>query len=82
MPSKKKILLLVVNACIILSTSIILTSKASAASSTVKRIYGADRYSTNMNIVSSGWSAADNVVIASGGDYPDALCAAPLAKAK
>jgi len=82
MLSKKKILMLVVNTCIILSTSIILTSKASAASTTVKRIYGADRYSTNMNIVSSGWSSADNVVIASGGDYPDALCAAPLAKAK
>jgi putative cell wall-binding protein len=82
MLSKKKILIIAVDVCIILLTSIILTSKASAASSTVKRIYGADRYSTNMNIVSSGWSAADNVVIASGEDYPDALCAAPLAKAK
>lgn len=79
---KKKILILVVNACIILSTSIFLTSKACAASATVKRIYGADRYSTNMNIVSNGWASADNVVIASGENYPDALCATPLAKAK
>ena len=82
MLSKKKILILVVSACMMLSTSIILTSKVSAASTTVKRIFGADRYSTNMNIVNSGWSSADNVVIASGEGYPDALCAAPLAKAK
>lgn len=82
MLSKKKILILVANACIIFSTSFMLTSKASAASTIVKRIYGADRYKTNMNIVSNGWALADNVVIASGLDYPDALCAAPLAKVK
>lgn len=82
MLSKKKILILVMNACMVLSISVILSSKVSAASATVERIYGANRYSTNMNIISLGWSSADNVVIASGENYPDALCAAPLAKAK
>jgi putative cell wall-binding protein len=82
MLNKKKIRILGVNACVVLLTSVILSSNVSAASSTVKRLYGADRYSTNIDIVSSGWSSSDNIVIASGENYPDALCAAPFAKAK
>ena len=53
------------------------------ASSTVNRLYGADRYSTNMNVVSSGWTAADNgIMLASGENFHDALSAASIAAAK
>ncbi|MBV7272078.1 DUF5050 domain-containing protein [Clostridium sp. PL3] len=56
--------------------------KVSADSPNVNRIFGIDRYETNLSVVKNGWSEAENVVIANGENYPDALCAAPLAKAK
>lgn len=71
----------------LLLTSPILTiffilSKTSAVSSTINRLSGTNRYETNISIVKYGWSEASNIVIANGENYPDALCAAPLAKAK
>lgn len=57
-------------------------NKTSAASPTINRLSGTNRYETNISIVKSGWSEASNIVIANGENYPDALCAAPLAKAK
>lgn len=53
------------------------TSKVSAASN---RLWGQDRYQTSAAISKEGWSNSDYVVIASGEDYADALCAAPLAQ--
>lgn len=48
---------------------------------TGQRIYGNDRYETAVNISKIGWpNGADAAVIATGKDFPDALCAAPLAK--
>lgn len=49
---------------------------------TGKRLAGDNRYETAVSISKSGWpGGAQNVVIATGEDFPDALCAAPLAKA-
>lgn len=46
-----------------------------------ERISGADRYETSVEISKFGWEeASDTAVIATGRDFPDALCAAPLAK--
>ncbi|MDP4179181.1 MAG: cell wall-binding repeat-containing protein [Bacillota bacterium] len=55
-----------------------------AASDTVftsDRISGADRFETADKIADKGWTTtSDYAVIATGEDYPDALCASPLAK--
>lgn len=63
-------------------TPILFTTKVYAAVPTVNRLSGADRYDTNINIIKNGWTEAPYVVIASGENYPDALCAAPFAEAK
>lgn len=47
---------------------------------TIQRLQGLDRYETSISISKSGWKTSDNVVLASGLDFPDALSAAPLAK--
>ena len=50
------------------------------------RIYGADRYKTAVEISKAFKSNlnkdVDTIVLASGEDYPDALCAGPLASSK
>jgi putative cell wall-binding protein len=43
------------------------------------RLYGGSRYETSVEISKFGASHADYVVLATGEDFPDALCAAPLA---
>lgn len=43
------------------------------------RIGGADRYLTAVELSKSTFSSAENVVIATGANFPDALSAAPLA---
>ena len=43
------------------------------------RIYGINRYETSYEIFNKGWESSEYAVLASGVDYPDALCAAPLA---
>ncbi len=45
-----------------------------------KRIFGKDRYETSSLISKNGWESASSVVICNGKNFPDALCAAPLAK--
>lgn len=45
-----------------------------------ERIFGIDRYETSYEIASRGWRNSDYAIIANGADYPDALCAVPLAK--
>lgn len=47
----------------------------------IVRLWGADRYTTNQAAVRSGWASADTVVLVSGEVWPDALSAAPLARA-
>ena len=65
-------------------TSFIATTKVSA-SEFIKdtRIWGIDRYQTSIKISQNGWgSGADCAILASGEEYADALCSAPLAKIK
>ncbi|WP_373899186.1 cell wall-binding repeat-containing protein [Haloimpatiens sp. FM7315] len=46
-----------------------------------KRISGSNRYGTSAEVSKTGWEEGSQyAVIASGDDYADALCAAPLAK--
>jgi cell wall-associated protease len=44
-----------------------------------ERISGASRYDTAVDVSKKGWGASDKAVLATGGDFPDALSAAPLA---
>lgn len=43
------------------------------------RIYGNNRYETSYELFKNGWSSSEYAIIAPGLDYPDALCATPLA---
>lgn len=43
------------------------------------RISGIDRYQTAVAISQTGWESADTVVIATAGNFPDALAGGPLA---
>ncbi|MGI1658544.1 MAG: cell wall-binding repeat-containing protein [Desulfitobacterium sp.] len=43
------------------------------------RIFGADRYETSAEIAAAGWSTSSYAILASGENFPDALCASPLA---
>lgn len=61
--------------------SIIFSSKVQASSTfTKKRLWGKNRYETAASICRDGWFQSSYAVIASGQDFPDALCAAPLAQ--
>ena len=56
-------------------------SKVSATPDSYTRLGGATRYLTSIAISKDGWSqSSDYIVLASGENYADALCAAPLAK--
>lgn len=44
-----------------------------------ERIFGATRYETSYKIFEKGWATSQTAILVSGLDYPDALCAAPLA---
>lgn len=43
------------------------------------RLAGLTRYDTAIAVSKAGWKNADTAIIATGENYPDALCAAPLA---
>lgn len=44
-----------------------------------ERLYGSNRFKTSVAISKDGFTKSDYVVLATGEDFPDALCAAPLA---
>lgn len=46
---------------------------------TVERLYGPTRYNTAVAISKKGWTTCDNIVLARGDLFPDALAGAPLA---
>lgn len=56
--------------------SIIITPRNTYAND---RIAGVDRYETSAAIAQSGWKTSYYAILASGENFPDALCAAPLA---
>ena len=55
------------------------SAKIAYADSSNNRISGIDRYETSVEISKAGWTSSNNVILATGSDFPDALCAAPLA---
>lgn len=65
-----------------LLTIFMFVNKVEAATSSVNRLSGVDRYDTNLSIVRNGWTEATNVIIANGENFPDALSIAPIAAAK
>lgn len=56
-----------------------LEDNVSLSSTPGERINGATRYETSYLVAKKGWTSSDTVIIAPGIDYPDALCAGPLA---
>ncbi len=57
----------------------IIVTKVSAAPNSV-RIGGVDRYETAVKVSQESWNESDYVILASGENFPDAICAVPLAK--
>ena len=54
-------------------------ASALAATDSIFRIEGSDRYHTAVQISQTGWDASPYAVLVSGHDFADALCAVPLA---
>jgi putative cell wall-binding protein len=76
---KIKLKSLLIICCSVFITFTVATD-AKATESRV-RIGGKDRYETAIQISKAGWvDKSKSVVLATGQDFPDALCAAPLAK--
>jgi putative cell wall-binding protein len=74
----KKILSLVLTTAILFSTINVFAKTSNSLDQ--KRIFGKDRYETSSLISKNGWETSSTVVICNGENFPDALCAAPLAK--
>lgn len=56
------------------------TDSSSLSQLQTDRLAGQNRYETSAEITKSGWTNSDYAIIASGEDFPDALCGAPLAQ--
>lgn len=56
--------------------------KGSGSDTITSRLDGADRYATSLAISKNGWTHADNVILATGSNFPDALSASALSSAK
>lgn len=74
--SRRKRLIVIIALCI---AAQLFPYKSSAAPISI-RLAGIDRYETAIKVSEDSWQKSDYVIIASGEDFPDALCAAPLAK--
>ncbi len=64
------------------SSRVYATTKSTSATGDAANCYrlaGSDRYATSAKIAEDGWESSDYAVIASGENFPDALCGAPLA---
>lgn len=59
---------------------VVLRSSNKVLAVTTQRLQGSNRYGTAIDISKSGWQHSDNVILATGSNFPDALSAAPLAK--
>lgn len=77
---KRKSILNAIIVSFTLLTSLLIFSFKAYAEVPVVRLAGQDRYATAIEISKAGWERSQNVVLATGEDFPDALCAAPLAK--
>lgn len=56
-----------------------LKDNVSLSSIPSERIFGSTRYETSYKVFERGWTTSETAIIVTGSDYPDALCAAPLA---
>lgn len=74
----KKIINIALFVAITLLITITNTNKAFAVET--ERFAGSDRYETSIQVSKNNWTTSDYVFVASGKDFPDALCATPLAK--
>lgn len=61
-------------------TTALSASPVKAASATISRTSGADRYATAAQVAKSNWTTTDNVVLVSGEGYADSVSASALAK--
>lgn len=79
---KRKRLLSLILIIIVTAASMVIFpgQRAYGAAPSVQRLFGDHRYLTAVRISEHGWNKSDTVVIATGEDFPDALCATPLAK--
>lgn len=73
--SRKNLLLAI---CVFICTISVINFRVSAAPAT-QRIGGTDRYDTALKVSQNNWQQSNYVVLVSGENFPDALCAAPLA---
>lgn len=82
MKFKGKLLILAMTAALITTTcsAVFAAGSAGDSASGSGRISGKDRYETSVKISETGWKTSKYIVIASGRDFSDALCAVPLAK--
>jgi len=64
-----------------LSAALIFSISHKTYASTIQRLSGSDRYKTAIEVSKSGWKyTSDYVIIATGENFADALCATPIAK--
>lgn len=78
---RRRCRLFIVSVAFYIVSELLLTDKVfGQAALSYKRIWGMTRYETSTQICQSVWKTSKFAIIASGEDYPDALCASPLAK--
>jgi len=65
---------------LLISSVVIPSNEVFASTATTHRLQGEDRYKTAIAISTAGWTTSENVVLATGQNFPDALSATPLAK--
>lgn len=84
MINKRKVLSYLIASSLVISTLPLTLVNAETTLPTkqvaAQRLSGADRYSTAVAIAKKGWTTADTVVLVSGEDFADGICAGPLAK--
>lgn len=76
----KKVISFFLSLVLLVTTLVFVPNHKVYAANKMQRIEGADRYKTAIEISKSAWEKSDNVVIATGLNFPDALSASPLAK--
>lgn len=81
MKNGRRLIAAAIVSCMAFSPVLPVNKVFAADASQSTRLYGSDRYHTAIAVARANWTSSDYAVIASGTDFPDALCAAPLAKA-
>lgn len=64
----------------LISLTYLMPMTVSAGESSTKRLAGTNRYETSVAISDAGWTSSNTAIIATGENFPDALCAVPFAK--